>query len=212
MDIEEVKRAQNENKLRGGAMSRDYIDWLISEHGRLSENRKLFAAQNNDNAQENSELRETNRRQWEEIALLKAALEVCRTNEAGWVGEVERLRRLENQMGSGWALVHADVLRKEAEAVTHLAERLQKERNALAEAIGTAVVSAGIAKFSFPMTGPELILMLDGMTGMAIRAERLEKALERIAAVECVSEDDAVEFRSLAKEALAAEKVEVNNG
>lgn len=37
MDLAEIKRVQQINKDRGGAMSREYIDWLIAEVERLTE-------------------------------------------------------------------------------------------------------------------------------------------------------------------------------
>jgi hypothetical protein len=80
MDIEEVKAWRSKHF----AINGEIIDWLISEHDRLTENCKLFAAQNNDNAQENSELRETNRRQWEEINRLTAENFKLREEVVGW--------------------------------------------------------------------------------------------------------------------------------
>ena len=62
-------------------------------------------------------------------------------------------------------------------------EKASSERDALAQAIGEAVIAAGIAQ-PVPMTGPELILMLQSLTEGYLQAEKkndqVTKELEKL--------------------------------
>ena len=82
----------------------DAVDWLIAEHDRLTENDKLWRRQNEDNAQENSELRELNRLHWEEIQRLISELASVR-EEREWTDNAP------TRPGLYWYLDHHNVIR-----------------------------------------------------------------------------------------------------
>lgn len=121
MNIQNVVYGVNLNRpwlQRTSPSTLEFLDWLISEHDRLTENDKLWRRQNEDNAQENGELREANHLQWEEIQRLTAELASVREErdrQALWTKEVEKAwlqRKVTSLADSGMSIEQATLLAK----------------------------------------------------------------------------------------------------